>query len=136
MIPYKKFISLLNLSQKRKVIFLLFLILIGMLLETLGVGLIIPVFTIITDPDIADKYPTGALFLSKLSPLSWFFNESEFSNIQAKLISGALIVIIFVYFFKACYLIFLSWIQSTFIMKLGILFSDRLFSGYLNLPYS
>ena len=57
MIPVKKFNYLLNSRQKRKVLTLLFFIIIGMFLETLGVGLIIPIFTIITDPNIAEKYP-------------------------------------------------------------------------------
>ena len=65
MIPIKKFNSLLDTSQKRKVFILLIFIMIGMLLETLGVGLIIPIFTIIMDPNIADKYPEVSIFLSK-----------------------------------------------------------------------
>ena len=136
MIPIKKFNSLLNFGQKKSVIFLLFLILIGMSLETLGVGLIIPIFTIIMDPNIAAKYPTTAMLLSNLSPLKLFFNDNQNISSQALLISGAIIIIILVYSVKACFLVFLSWRQSTFVTKLGIGWSDKLFSGYLNLPYS
>ena len=136
MIPIKKFNSLLNFGQKKSVIFLLFLILIGMSLETLGVGLIIPIFTIIMDPNIAAKYPTAAMLLSNLSPLKLFFNDNQNISSQALLISGAIIIIILVYSVKACFLVFLSWRQSTFVTKLGIGWSDKLFSGYLNLPYS
>jgi len=136
MAPIKKFNSLLNFSQKKEVIFLLFLIFIGMFLETLGVGLIIPMFTIIMDPNIANKYPIAAMFLSNLSPLNWFFDKQATISTQALLISGAIIVIIFVYSIKACFLIFLSWKQNTFVTKLGIDWSKKLFSGYLNLPYS
>ena len=136
MVPIKKFNSLLNFSQKKEVIFLLFLIFIGMFLETLGVGLIIPIFTIIMDPNIANKYPIAAMFLSNLSPLNWLFDQQATISTQALLISGAIIVIIFVYSIKACFLIFLSWKQNTFVTKLGIDWSKKLFSGYLNLPYS
>ncbi len=136
MIPIKKFNSLLNPKQKRSVLFLLFLILIGMFLETLGIGLVIPVFTIITDPNIGDKYPELVAFFSKLSPLNLLFKNTETISAQAMLITGSIIAIIFVYFVKACYLIFLSWKQNTFVTKLSIGWSDKLFSGYLNLPYS
>ena len=107
-----------------------------MFLETLGVGLIIPIFTIIMDPNIANKYPIAAMFLSNLSPLNWLFDQHATISTQALLISGAIIVIIFVYSIKACFLIFLSWKQNTFVTKLGIDWSKKLFSGYLNMPYS
>ena len=136
MIPIKQFNSLLNYSQKKGVIFLLFLILIGMFLETLGVGLVIPVFTIIIDPNIANKYPEAAMLLSKLSPLNWFFEQTETISVQMQLITGAIIVIIFVYSIKACFLVFLSWRQCTFTADLTIAWSKKLFTGYLNQPYS
>ena len=77
MIPIKKFNFILNSSQKKSVIFLLFFILIGMFLETLGVGLIIPIFTVITDPDILNKYPVAVTLVSSLSPLNLFVDQNE-----------------------------------------------------------
>ena len=136
MIPIKKFNYLLNLSQKRKVLVLLFFIIIGMFLETLGVGLIIPIFTIITDPNIAEKYPIIATYLSKLSPMNWLNNGQENFSSQIQLITGAIILIILVYFIKVCFLIFLIWKQNTFVTNLGIQWSDKLFTGYLKQPYS
>ena len=136
MIPIKQFNSLLNYSQKKGVIFLLFLILIGMFLETLGVGLVIPIFTIIIDPNIANKYPEAAMLLSKLSPLNWFFEQTETISVQMQLITGAIIVIIFVYSIKACFLVFLSWRHCAFTADLTIAWSKKLFTGYLNQPYS
>ena len=136
MIPIKKFNSLLDSNQKGKVFILLIFIMIGMLLETLGVGLIIPIFTIITDPNIADKYPEASIFLSKLSPLNWFFSNKEIYSSQVQLITGAIIVIIFVYLIKVLFILFLIWKQNTFVTKLGIGWSDKLFTGYLKQPYS
>ena len=101
-----------------------------MSLETLGVGLIIPIFTIIMDPNIAAKYPTAAMLLSNLSPLKLFFNDNQNISSQALLISGAIIIIILVYSVKACFLVFLSWRQRTFVTKLGRGWSANLFSGY------
>ena len=136
MIPIKKFNSLLDSNQKGKVFILLIFIMIGMLLETLGVGLIIPIFTIITDPNIADKYPEASIFVSKLSPLNWFFSNKEIYSSQVQLITGAIVVIIFVYLIKVLFVLFLIWKQNTFVTKLGIGWSDKLFTGYLKQPYS
>ncbi len=135
MIHIKKFNHLLNLKEKQKVIFLLFLILIAMFLETLGVGLIIPIFKLITDINIVDKYPTISEFLFKISP-SALFSKSDIQYKQFDLINGAIVVIILVYLIKAFFMVFLSWTQSTFITKFGIKLSDKLFSGYLDQPYS
>ena len=67
---------LLNSNQKRNVLLLIFLIIIGMFLETLGVGLIIPIFTIILNnsamgiyrpqnfPTANDLYGTCLLYTS------------------------------------------------------------------------
>ena len=94
----KKFNHLLNSNQKKSVIFLLFLIFIGMFLETLGVGLIIPIFSIIMEPDIANKYPSAATFLSALSPLNLFIDKQETVSTQTLLITSAIMLIVFVYF--------------------------------------
>ena len=136
MIPFRKLNLILNSKQKKGVIFLLFLILIGMVFETLGVALIIPAFTIITDPNIIDKYPVLTSLLLKFSPINLLPNYQDSISIHIQLIITAILGIIFVYFIKICFLIFLSWTQSSFITKLEIECSKKLFSGYLNSPYS
>ena len=112
------------------------MIFVGMILVTLGVGLIIPVFTVIMDPNIGDKYPVIAEYLSKASPLRWFSSSTATEFDHFDLVSGSMFVIILVYIIKACYLMFLSWKQTTLITKLNINWSKKLFSGYLSLPYS
>ena len=131
----KKINYLLSSTQKKKLIFLFFLALVGVLFETLGIGLVIPMFKIITDPSILDKYPILS-FLTDLSPFNWFLGESHDMSVQGQLITGAIIMVIIVYSLKACFLIFLSWKQNTFVTNLGIHWSEKLFSGYLHLPYS
>ena len=60
---FKKVISLLNSAQKKSFIILFVFMLIGMALETLGIGLIIPLFSLITDQNFVDKYQTLTLIL-------------------------------------------------------------------------
>ncbi|MGN0346158.1 MAG: ABC transporter ATP-binding protein [Lachnospiraceae bacterium] len=52
----KKINKLMDKKQKRQMAFLIFLMLIGAVLETMSVSLIIPVVTAIIQPDVLDKY--------------------------------------------------------------------------------
>ena len=132
MTTIKKFNSLLNFSQKKEVIFLLFLIFIGMFLETLGVGLIIPMFTIIMDPNIANKYPIAATFLSNLSPLNWFFDQwletsksIDYKLGKIKKVDGAAIKIEPINRIIKFFILFFS--LSEFILNIKLLFLKNFF---------
>ena len=74
---FKKVISLLNSAQKKSFIILFVFMLIGMTLETLGIGLIIPLFSLITDQNFVDKYQTLTIFLTKLYPTNWFLKVND-----------------------------------------------------------
>ena len=93
--------------------------LIGMLLEVLGIGLIIPLFSIITDQNFVEKYPMLTIFLTKLYPANWFSDFSLFKPEQNQLIIIAVILVVLVYFFKSAFLIYLSWKQANFIKELN-----------------
>ena len=131
-ILFKKLISLLNSSQKNTVIFLFFLILVGMLFEVLGIGLIIPVFSIIIDPNFFDKYILELSYLIK--NFSFYFSQLKFSKSQVVIFTVLLVVI--VYTIKNCFLGYLFWKQSNFIRLVALDWSKKLFSGYLYSPFS
>ena len=129
---YKKILALLNTEQKKTIIFLFFLMLLGMLFETLGIGLIVPAFSIITDPNSIEKYIEVIPFLSS-SP---FFDSSNFLFNEKKLITLTVFTVLFVYVAKTFFLAYLLWKQTDFIKNVNINWSSKLFSGYLHLPYS
>ena len=52
---YRKIIKVLNVNQKRNLIFIFFLILIGVFLEILGIGMIIPLMNVIINNDLKKK---------------------------------------------------------------------------------
>ena len=131
-ILFKKLISLLNSSQKNTVIFLFFLILVSILLEVLGIGLIIPVFSIIIDPNFFDKYILELSYLIK--NFSFDFSQLKFSKSQVVIFTVLLVVI--VYTIKNCFLGYLFWKQNNFIRLVALDWSKKLFSGYLYSPYS
>lgn len=123
---------------------LLGLMLVGMILETLGVGLVIPVLALMTQPDIIAKYPVVANILAHLSPTEWFaIGTDTVANIttphgptHAQVITGGMLVLVGVYSFKALYLAFLAWKQAQFVFGLQASLSQQLFAGYLSQPYT
>lgn len=120
----KKIWSLLPATKKRKGIHLWFMMIIGMLLEMLGVGLIVPLIAILTQDNLLASYP----FLGEMA-------KSLNNPSQEYLILGAMLIFITVYTIKNVYLAVLAWVQSKFIFGLQSDLSQKLFSTYLNQPY-
>jgi ABC-type multidrug transport system fused ATPase/permease subunit len=104
---------------------LLGLMVIGMLLETLGIGLVIPALALMTQSDLTIKYPSLAPWLTKLG------NPSH-----ERLVITGMMILVGVYAIKAIFLAFLAWRQARFVAGLQADFSQRLFAGYLRQPYT
>jgi len=129
---YKSFVSsyvkiwkILNNKERYKASLLFILLLIGSAFEAIGVGLILPILSILSGGALVNNI---ALELSHISPTLSFSNTN--------------IVLVFVctllgfYFFKTFYLSYLSIRQSEFIFNLLADLSQRLYLGYLKKPYS
>jgi ATP-binding cassette, subfamily B, bacterial PglK len=112
-------------AQRRKGVLLLGFILISMLLETLGVGVVIPLLTLMTQSNMVLNHPELAPWLDLLG------NPSH-----ERLVVFAMLALVGVYVVKVLFLIFLAWQQACFISWLDSDFSLRLFSGYLRQPYT
>ena len=97
----------------------------GMLLETLGVGLVIPALSLLTQNDIASNYPALQPILQTLG------NPS-----QQNLIVGGMLTLVGVYLVKTLFLAFLAWRQMRFAFGVQAQFSQRLFKVYLHQPYT
>mgnify|MGYP003387663938 CR=1 FL=1 len=111
--------------ERRKALVLFILMLIGMVLETLGIGLIIPTMAILTQSNLTEKYPT-------LEPLLRLVgNPSK----QTLVVSGML-VLVGIYIVKGLFLGFLAWQQARFAFSLQAGVSQRLFANYLSQPYA
>ncbi len=121
---FKKLLYLLSPSKKRKLIFLTFLLLIGMFFEMLGLGILIPALTLMLSPNIGEKYPFLIPYLEILG------NPSH-----KELIIGGMIFLILVYLIKSLFLAFLGWQQSKFTSELQSDTNTRLFNIYLNQSY-
>jgi len=112
-------------AERRRAVLLLGLMLIGMVLEMLSVGLIVPALALITQQDFAARYPEVLAFFEKVgSP-----------GLQSVVIGG-LLALVGVYFVKAVFLAFLAWRQARFVFGLRARLSQQLFAVYLCQPYT
>jgi ABC-type multidrug transport system fused ATPase/permease subunit len=121
---FKKVIYIVPNEFKRNFIFLLLLMIIGMLFEILGLGIVIPILALMLTPDISVEYP-------QLKPLLEFLNNPT----QKELILGGIITLISVYIIKSIFVIYLTKIQSKFGSRLCANLSRELFNGYVKQPY-
>ncbi len=104
--------------------FILTLTLIGTILETAGIGLVIPAIALMADPNIAEKYPT-------LEPLFKALGNPS----HAELVIYGVALLLSAYVIKALYLALLSWKQSQYIYDIKAHLSQSLFERYIRSPY-
>lgn len=112
-------------TQGRITIYLLFaLILVGTGIELFGIGVILPLITLFSEPDPLNASP----FLNRLH--SWINPKS-----QDQFVAWILIGIVFLYLLKNVYLFFLMRFQAKFTYAKNYQLASRLFRGYLHNPY-
>jgi ABC-type multidrug transport system fused ATPase/permease subunit len=122
---FNKVRGLLTPRERRKALLLLVLMSLGMALETLGIGLVIPAIAVLTQSDPASKYPALQPVLNALG------NPDK----QA-LVVGGMLLLAGVYFVKVSFMAFLGWQQARFAFGVQANISHRLFSSYLRQPYT
>lgn len=125
MISPQKLWYLLTRDQHRAAVALFGLMLIGMALEVLGIGLIIPALGLMTQSNLTAKFPL-------LEP--WL---NDFGNPdRERVVIIGMLVLVGVYAIKALFLAFLGWRQMKFVYGVQADLSQRLFVGYLRQPYT
>ena len=124
----KKINYIFDKKQKGQLVLLAVLILIGGVVETLGVSMMIPVISVILKPESLhrqiDKYPVLKNIIEGLGLDS-----------DLKLASALLIILIFLFIFKNLYLLFLVYKQNTFISHARNDMISRVMREFLNRPY-
>jgi ABC-type multidrug transport system fused ATPase/permease subunit len=125
MLGFQKLWLMLVPAQRRAGMLLLGLMLVGMMLETLGVGAVIPILALTTKSNPISSYPMLAPWLDLLG------NPSH-----ERLVVFAMLALVGVYIVKVLFLALLAWMEARFISWLNSDFSLRLFTGYLRQPYT
>lgn len=121
----KKLAFLLSARQKRRVVALAALLLITMLMEMLGLGLVLPALSVMLTDDIGAKYPALEPYLTALG-----------NPTQAQLVVGCMSALVLFYVLKTLFLIYATWRQARFSVDLSAELSAQLFVGYLRQPYT
>ncbi|SDA42723.1 ABC-type bacteriocin/lantibiotic exporter, contains an N-terminal double-glycine peptidase domain [Butyrivibrio sp. INlla18] len=115
-------------KQKGQLILLAVLILIGGVVETLGVSMMLPVVSAILKPEAIhrqiDKRP-------ELQSIVDFLHIDT----DLELITVLVVVVIFLFVFKNLYLLFLVYKQNTFISRARNDMISRVMREFLNRPY-
>ncbi len=115
-------------KQKGQLFILAVLILIGGVVETLGVSMMIPVISVILKPESLHRQ------IEKYDILQNIVNALGL-NSDLKLASALLISLIFLFIFKNLYLLFLVYKQNTFISRARNDMISRVMREFLNRPY-
>ena len=121
---FSKIRSLLSRRQKKALALLTLLLIIGMFLEVLGLGILLPVLTLILNPDEVSVLTQNFTFIS-LDSLSY-----------QEMVMWSLISIAFIYVIKAAFLVFITFKQNIIIENLGAYLASRLYQKYLYQEYA
>ena len=117
--------SLLTPGQHKSVLVLLGLMVVGMVLETLGVGLIIPAVTVLLQDDLAASFPV-------LQPLLTLLGNPTHTQLAV----GGMLGLIVIYLLKNLFLVYFAWWQHRFADGVQVNLAERLFATYLRQPYT
>ena len=127
---FKKLTFLIDKKLKKKLILIYFITVIGTFLETLGIGVVLPILKVIVE---------GKDFLNE-----FYFNNEFLNNIlkyMQKKSYGELVVFLlaslsFIFFIKTLFFLFLIQKQQKFSHLVEYELTKSLFSHYLNQDYS
>lgn len=114
--------QILNSRQRRRAGYLLTLMVVGMGMETVSIGLIVPAMTLLA------RRPGSAMWSQYLP--EWAANLSP-----AQLVVAGMGLLAAVYAIKTAFLAYQSWSQSKFIFDVQAELSERLLRIYLSQPY-
>ncbi len=116
--------AILTHAQRVRAGTLLGLMIVGMLLEMFGVGLVVPALAVISRPDFAAPGTSSARVVE------WLGNPS-----RERLVVLGMWVLVAVYALKTVFLSYLTWKQVQFAYRAQEDVSRRLFFTYLRQPY-
>lgn len=115
--------SIFPRHQKKALLILGFLVLVGMFLEIFSLGVLIPILRILVDPDQTFE------ILNQISNIDFSIYKYE------KLLMFSLLLILIVYVIKTVFMVYLTYKQNRITEGLGAFTQIKLFEKNLNLSY-
>jgi ABC-type multidrug transport system fused ATPase/permease subunit len=119
----KKINFIIGDIYRKKIIFLIVLLFIGMFFEILGLGSLLPVLSLIANPENLKEIP----LLNEIS----YFNGLTYNYLVLVLLIG----IGALYLIKTLFLSYLTFRQNRFLANISATISNNLFAKYLTQPY-
>lgn len=108
-------------SDRISFVRIVIMVIIGMFLETVSLGIVVPIIGILTQDDYQQKYPFIVDLFGALS--------------REELISAVMVVMVLIYVVRSLFLFWSLWIQKGFSAAVSGRLSQSLFSIYLRQPY-
>lgn len=121
----KTYIEIIEKKEVANLVILILFLLIVMIIETLSIGIILPIFS-----ELTNTKGTGNNFFSK------YFIRIFFPKDTKPTLNNLLIILLAIYFVKLVFIAFVSWFQNKVIYKVQENLSIKLFSVYLHRPYT
>lgn len=119
-----KLFSILTTAQKKECFFIIFTMIIGAILEAVGIGTILPLISVIENENIFSKYPQIKYITNSIGIIT-----------HTQFINAVSILLIFVFVLKNLYLAWQLKLQINFSLKNQVYFSKMLMREYLFKPY-
>lgn len=120
----KKLLQLFNKREKKKFLVLFFMMIVAAILETIGIGMIVPFVGIVTNPDVIQEQE----ILSSLYKLFNFESTTAFIIFSVGLLLAVFIL-------KNLYLLIFNYAQFRVVLNQQVKLSKELFKEYLTKPY-
>ena len=121
---YKKLMVLLDKKQKRKMMFLVFIMLIGAVLETLGVSSILPVMNVVLEENAIENH-------AYLQFICQVFQIDNTRDLMILVMSGLIII----FAVKNVFLFFQQKVQLKFVYTNQFATSRRMMINFMQRPY-
>ncbi len=121
---YKKIMILLDKRQKKQMVGIVFMMLIGGILESLGIAMIAPVMQIVVD---SDKIEQNAI-------LSWIYHGLNMSS-PTQLAELIMVGLILVFVIKNLFLYLMNVVQLRFVYTNQFATSRRMMINFMQRPY-
>jgi len=122
--PLSKLLYILTPELKTSLLVISVLTFVGMLFEMVGIGIFVPVFGILLNPDFVNKHEI-------LVQLNFLLGNPTHEQLSV----FVLLTLILFYIVKTAFLVILNIRQSKFIADLNTQIQNEMFEGYLNQSY-
>ena len=121
---FKKYLKLMNSDQKFRFFLIISLLLFSGVLELFGLSLIIPIITLILDPDSFVNFINEINFL-------FFLKKYTEENLVILLMGFS----VFFYIVKNFYIFFVNWLNAKFLVDFSTSITSSIFQNYLKKNY-